>query len=257
MDAIIKLVNVVKKFGDKVVTNGVDLEIEKGKTTVIIGRSGEGKSVLLKQIIGLLKPTSGTIFFEGTDITKLDDRAMEIVFAKCGYVFQFAALLDSLNIYENVGITLLEKSEDSEKIQTIVKEKLAQVNLSMDTLYKYPSELSGGMRKRVGLARTLITKPDVILYDEPTTGLDPITTRVIHELMYRMQKELNITTVVISHDIEIFKYADNVALLHEGKIRYFGSAKTIWETDNPYIHQFIRGEIRGPIKSDLATESAV
>lgn len=251
MKTIIRLENVVKQFGTKVISNGVTLDIEQGKTTVIIGRSGEGKSVLLKQIIGLLKPTSGTILFEGTDITKLNDRQMEMVFAKCGYVFQFAALLDSLTIYENIGITLLEKGEKPSVVLEIVKEKLAQVNLGLDTLYKYPSELSGGMRKRVGLARTLVTKPDVILYDEPTTGLDPITTRVIHELMYKMQQELKITTIVISHDVEIFKYADNVALLHEGKIRYFGSAKDIWNTDNPYVHQFIRGLIDGPIGSDL------
>lgn len=252
MKTIIRLENVVKQFGNKVISNGVNLDIEQGKTTVIIGRSGEGKSVLLKQIIGLLKPTSGTILFEGTDITQLNDHQMEMVFAKCGYVFQFAALLDSLTIYENIGITLLEKGANPKQVLEIVKEKLSQVNLGLDTLYKYPSELSGGMRKRVGLARTLVTQPDVILYDEPTTGLDPITTRVIHELMYKMQQELKITTIVISHDIEIFKYADNVALLHEGKIRYFGSAATIWETDNPYVHQFIRGQIDGPIKSDLA-----
>lgn len=255
MDTVIQLIDVVKKFGTKTISNGITLDIERGKTTVIIGRSGEGKSVLLKQIIGLLKPTSGSIIFEGTDITNLDDRTMEVIFAKCGYVFQFAALLDSLNIYENIGITLLEQSADPSEVLDIVKEKLTQVNLSIETLYKYPSELSGGMRKRVGLARTLVTKPEVILYDEPTTGLDPITTRVIHELMYRMQQELNITTVVISHDIEIFKYADNVALLHEGKIRYFGSAKTIWDTDNPFVHQFIRGDLQGPIQPDIAKES--
>jgi phospholipid/cholesterol/gamma-HCH transport system ATP-binding protein len=134
---------------------------------------------------------------------------------------------------------------------TIVKEKLGLVQLSEDNLLKFPSELSGGMKKRVGLARTLVTTPEVILYDEPTTGLDPITAHVIHALMADMQKQFNITSVVISHDVETFKYADNVALLHEGKIQYFGSAKTIWESDNPYIHQFIRGSLEGPIQSDM------
>lgn len=249
--AIIKLVDVKKQFGTKMVSNGVDLEIPAGQMTVIIGRSGEGKSVLLKQIIGLIKPTSGSIFIEGVDITTLSDQQLETVFAKCGYVFQFAALLDSLNIYENIGITLIEQGVPEEQVRPIVKSKLALVNLKEDVLDKYPSELSGGMRKRVGLARTLVTNPEIILYDEPTTGLDPVTSHVIHELMYEMQHRLKVTTVVISHDVEIFKFADNVALLHEGKIRYFGPAKTIWESDNPYIHQFIRGDINGPITSDI------
>jgi phospholipid/cholesterol/gamma-HCH transport system ATP-binding protein len=128
---------------------------------------------------------------------------------------------------------------------------LALVQLSEENLYKYPSELSGGMRKRVGLARTLVTNPEIILYDEPTTGLDPITSHVIHELMFDMQKKLKLTSVVISHDVETFKYADKVALLHEGKIQYFGDAKTIWESDNPYIHQFIRGDLEGPISQEI------
>jgi len=249
--AIIKLVDVKKQFGTKMVSNGVDLEIPAGQMTVIIGRSGEGKSVLLKQIIGLIKPTSGSIFIEGVDITTLSDQQLETVFAKCGYVFQFAALLDSLNIYENIGITLIEQGVPEEQVRPIVTSKLALVNLKEDVLDKYPSELSGGMRKRVGLARTLVTNPEIILYDEPTTGLDPVTSHVIHDLMYEMQHRLKVTTVVISHDVEIFKFADNVALLHEGKIRYFGPAKTIWESDNPYIHQFIRGDINGPITSDI------
>lgn len=249
--AIIKLVDVKKQFGQKMVSNGVDLEIPAGQMTVIIGRSGEGKSVLLKQIIGLIKPTSGSIFIEGVDITTLSDEQLETVFAKCGYVFQFAALLDSLTIYENIGITLIEQGVPEDQVRPIVRSKLALVNLKDDVLDKYPSELSGGMRKRVGLARTLVTNPEIILYDEPTTGLDPVTSHVIHELMYEMQHRLKVTTVVISHDVEIFKFADNVALLHEGKIRYFGPAKTIWESDNPYIHQFIRGNINGPITADV------
>jgi phospholipid/cholesterol/gamma-HCH transport system ATP-binding protein len=128
------------------------------------------------------------------------------------------------------------------------------VELSLDTLNKYPSELSGGMRKRVGLARTLVTKPEIILYDEPTTGLDPITSRVIHELMFSMQRQLNITSVIISHDTEVFKYADKVALLHDGTIKFFGDAKTIWDSDNPYIYQFIRGLSEGPIQAEIPHE---
>jgi len=247
---MIKIIDLKKKFGDKWVTNGVTLDIPDGQMTLIIGRSGAGKSVLLKQLIGLIKPTSGQVVVDGVDITKLSDQELNMELKKFGYVFQFAALLDSLNVLENIGITLLEDGVSKKEVLEIVKQKLSLVHLSEDTLRKYPSELSGGMRKRVGLARTLVTNPKIILYDEPSTGLDPITARAIHELMFNMQKDLGITSVVITHDIDLFKYADNVALLYEGKIQYFGSAKDIWECDNPYIYQFIRGLPEGPIKAE-------
>ncbi|HSW73798.1 MAG TPA: ATP-binding cassette domain-containing protein [Candidatus Limnocylindria bacterium] len=244
----IQIVGLKKEFNHTQVTNGVNLEIPDHQMTVIIGRSGEGKSVLLKQIIGLLKPDEGSVIVDGVNITNLPEKKKYKGYRKFGYVFQFAALLDSLNVFENIGITLLEQGIPASKVLPIVKEKLALVNLKESVLYKYPSELSGGMKKRVGLARTLVTEPDIILYDEPTTGLDPITSRVIHELMYDMQKKLNVTSIVISHDVEIFKYADNVALLYEGKIDFFGSSKTIWESENPFIYQFIRGLTQGPIQ---------
>lgn len=249
---MIKLVNLKKKFGDKWVTNGVNLAIPDHQMTVIIGRSGEGKSVLLKQMIGLLEPTEGQVLIDDVDIAHVNEAKLDTYYKQFGYVFQFAALLDSLNVYENIGITLLEHGESKETVLPIVEDKLKLVNLTLDNLYKYPSELSGGMRKRVGLARTLVTNPKIILYDEPTTGLDPITSRVIHELMFDMQKRLNLTSVVVSHDVEIFKYADNVALLHEGQIKFFGDAKTIWESKNPYIYQFIRGLADGPIQTEVA-----
>jgi phospholipid/cholesterol/gamma-HCH transport system ATP-binding protein len=252
---MIRIVDLTKKFGDRTITNELNLQIPTGQMTCIIGRSGEGKSVLLKQIIGLIKPTAGEIFIDDVDITKLNDEQLEPIFKKCGYVFQFAALLDSLNVFENVGLAMLEQGVPEEKVLPLVKEKLGLVNLiPEEVLTKYPSELSGGMRKRVGLARTLMSSPSIILYDEPTTGLDPITARVVHELMHNMQKNLSITSVVISHDVEIFKYVDNVALLHQGKIKYFGSAKTIWESDNPYIYQFIRGLTEGPIQTEIPHE---
>jgi phospholipid/cholesterol/gamma-HCH transport system ATP-binding protein len=251
MKIAIKLVDLKKKFGNKFITQGVNLEVPEGKMTIILGRSGEGKSVLLKQIIGLLKPTSGSIILDGVEITQLSDAELDKQFEKCGYVFQFAALLDSLTVFENVGITLLENGMSREEALPLVKEKLQLVNLSLDTLDKYPSELSGGMRKRVGLARTLITNPKIILYDEPTTGLDPITSHVIHDLMHDMQQKLDVTSLVISHDVEVFKFADYVALLHEGTIKFFGDAKTIWESDNPYIYQFIRGLTEGPIQTEI------
>lgn len=249
----IKIVNLKKRFGPKWVTKGVNLEVPAGKMTCVIGRSGEGKSVLLKQVIGLIKPTEGQVIVDGVDTTQLTDSELQEHYKKFGYVFQFAALLDSLNTYENIGITLIEQGMKEKDILPIVKEKLSLVNLNEDTLYKYPSELSGGMKKRVGLARTLVTNPKIILYDEPTTGLDPITGHVIHKLMSDMQTKLNVTSVVITHDLELLKYADYVALLYEGKIKSFCDAKTVWESDDPFIHQFVRGEIDGPIQSEIAT----
>lgn len=247
---MIQIINLRKQFDSRWVTDGINLEIPDGKMTVIVGKSGEGKSVLLKQIIGLIQPTSGQILLNGTDIVPIAQKNPDEIFKQFGYVFQFAALLDSLNVFENIGIALLEQGVNPSKVLNLVKEHLKMVNLKEEILYRYPSELSGGMRKRVGLARTLLNYPKIILYDEPTTGLDPITSRVIHELMFQMQKQLQITSVVISHDVEIFKYADYVALLNEGKIRYFGEAKTIWESDNPYIFQFIRGLTEGPIQTE-------
>lgn len=252
---MIQIIDLKKQFNGRWVSDGINLEIPEGKMTVIVGRSGEGKSVLLKQIIGLIQPTSGKILLDDIEIVSLAQRKPDEVFKHFGYVFQFAALLDSLNVFENIGISLLEQGEDPKKVLILVKERLAMVNLKEEILYRHPSELSGGMRKRVGLARTLMNYPKIILYDEPTTGLDPITARVIHELMFEMQKKLNITSIVISHDVEIFKYADYVALLNEGKIRFYGDAKTIWESTNPYIYQFIRGLAEGPIQKEVAQQS--
>lgn len=251
---MIRLIDVRKRFDEnqRWVTDGLNLDIPDGQMTCIIGQSGEGKSVLLKQIIGLIKPTSGTITIDDQDVTAMSEKELRNLFHKCGYVFQFAALLDSLNVFENIGLSMLENGVPEKDVLPIVKEKLSLVNLKSDILYRYPSELSGGMKKRVGLARTLISNPSIILYDEPTTGLDPVTTRVVHELMYDMQKRLKITSIIISHDVEIFNYVDNVALLHKGQIRFFGPAKSIWESDNPYIHQFIRGLTEGPIETEAS-----
>lgn len=248
----IKIVNLKKRFGEgRFVSNDLNLSIPTGKTTCIIGQSGEGKSVLLKQVIGLIQPTSGSIFVDDIDIVNLRGQAREDNFKKFGYVFQFAALLDSLSVFENVGIVDLENGVNPETVRAKVKEKLSMVNLAEDTIDKYPAELSGGMKKRVGLARTLMGNPEIILYDEPTTGLDPITSCVVHELIADMQKKLNITSVVISHDVEIFKYVDLVALLYQGKIVSIVDAKTIWESKDPYIYQFIRGQVEGPIHQEI------
>jgi len=244
---VIKIVDLYKRFDERWVTRGVNLEIPKGQMTCIVGQSGEGKSVLLKQIIGLLESTSGHIYIDDVDVTSMSWWEKEAYFKRIGYVFQFAALLDSLTIFENIGITLLEQGKKRDEVCAIVKEKLRLVNLEQDILNRFPAEISGGMRKRVGLARTLVTNPEIILYDEPTTGLDPITARIIHELMFDMQKQLSLTSVIVTHDVDLFNYADNVAVLANGQIRYFGDAKTAWESDNPYIYQFVRGLTTGPI----------
>jgi len=245
---MIELKGLKKSFGEKKILDGLDLTINDGEFLAIIGRSGEGKSVLLKHIIGLLKPEEGNILIDGQDITELTGEELESVFQKCGYVFQFAALLDSLNVFENVGITLLEENVPAEEVISKVIEKINDVGLSKDVLEKYPSELSGGMKKRVGLARTLMRNPEIIIYDEPTTGLDPISVRRIHELIKETHDKAQATSIVISHDVEIFKYADKVAMLHSGKILYTGLSQEIWDSDNEYVHQFIRGLTEGPIQ---------
>ncbi|MFA6527165.1 MAG: ATP-binding cassette domain-containing protein [Candidatus Babeliales bacterium] len=245
---MITITNLKKSFGDRIITNGLDLSVEDGEFLAIIGRSGEGKSVLLKQIIGLIEPDSGSVTIDGKDITQLHGELRQEVFRKCGYVFQFAALLDSLTVFENVGISMLEDGVEPEAVRPIAAQKLIDVGLAYDVLDKYPDELSGGMKKRVGLARTLMLKPKILIYDEPTTGLDPITVRLIHELIKQTHVATQGTTIVISHDVEVFKFATHVAMLYEGKIIYKGLTKDIWESDNPYVYQFIRGLADGPIK---------
>jgi len=246
---MIRIQHLTKRFGERIITNDLSLDIPEGKMTVIIGRSGEGKSLLLKQIIGLIKPTSGSIIIDGIETTNCTPQEQQTVLQTCGYVFQFAALLDSLSVFENIAITLLQNGYSREQAREMVKEKLTCVQLNEDILDKYPSELSGGMAKRVGLARTLMNNPRIMLYDEPTTGLDPITQRHIHELMHSLQKQFNTTSVVISHSTDLFQFADHVAFLYEGRIAYTGPAQGIWECDNPYIYQFIRGNTHGPIQA--------
>lgn len=247
---MIEIKNLRKSFGNKKIIKGLNLTIESGDFIAIVGRSGEGKSVLLKQIIGLIKPDKGEIIIDHENISKLTKTELKKIYKKCGYVFQFAALLDSLNVFENVGITMLEEGIPAKAVKPEVIKRIKSVGLSEDILDKYPSELSGGMEKRVGLARTLMLSPKILLYDEPTTGLDPITVRLIHELIKKTHNDLKATTVVVSHNIEIFKYATKVAMLDQGKIIYTGLASNIWEAKNPYIYQFIRGLETGPLTTE-------
>jgi len=245
---MIKLVDVYKSFGEQKVLDGLNLEIEDGKTTVIIGKSGGGKSVLLKHIIGLLKPDSGKVLIDDVDIAKLNDKELNEVRKKFGMLFQDAALFDSMNVGENVAFPLREHTKKKEKeIEEIVRERLNAVGLS-GVENKMPSELSGGMRKRVGLARAVAMLPQIVLFDEPTTGLDPIMTEAINELIINTQKNFNLTCIVISHDIQsIFEVGHKIAMLYDGKIVEYGTPEEIRKSDNPVLTQFLSGSLDGPI----------
>lgn len=237
---MIEIKNLKKKFGDKEVLNGVNLKIPKGITLVIIGRSGCGKSVMLKHIIGLLKPDSGEIYIEGKDITGMDEKDIYDIRKKFGFLFQGAALFDSMNVEENIGLALKENTSISKnQIAEIVAEKLELVGLPNIQKMK-PSDLSGGMKKRVSLARSLATNPEYILYDEPTTGLDPVMSDQIDELIIDLSEKLKVTSIVVTHDIfSVYDVADEVAMMHEGKIYFHGTPKELIETDDVLIRNFL------------------
>jgi len=246
---MIKLVNLRKSFRNQVVLDGLDLEIEAGKTTVIIGRSGGGKSVLLKHIIGLIRPDEGQVLIDGTDIATLKDRDLNEIRKKFGMLFQEAALFDSMTVGENVAFPLREHTRMTEaEVRATVADRLRAVGLT-GVEQKMPSEVSGGMRKRVGLARAIALQPQIVLFDEPTTGRDPVMTEAINRLIVETQKRFNLTCVVISHDIQsIFEVGHKIAMLHEGKIIQYGTPDEFRVSQNPVIVQFLSGSIEGPIK---------
>jgi phospholipid/cholesterol/gamma-HCH transport system ATP-binding protein len=246
---MIKLVDIHKSFGKQRVLDGLSLDIEDGQTTVIIGRSGGGKSVLLKHMIGLLKPDSGQIWVDDVDIAKLNEKGLNDVRKKFGMLFQEAALFDSMTVGDNVAFPLREHTKLKEKeIGQIVADRLSAVGLS-GVEEKMPSQLSGGMRKRVGLARAIALHPQIVLFDEPTTGLDPVMTEAINELIIQTQKNFKLTCVVISHDIQsIFRIGHKIAMLYEGQIIQQGTPDDIRSSENPVIKQFLAGSIEGPIK---------
>lgn len=248
-EAMIIIKNLTMRLGGRDVLKDISLEIGSGETVVVMGLSGVGKSTLLKCMIGLLKPTQGTIILEGKDITKLKPAELNELRKNIGMVFQSPALFDSLTIGENVAFGLREHTRlPEEEIQRIVAEKLAIVDLEgMEHLY--PSQLSGGMQKRASLARTITTNPEVILYDEPTSGLDPIMSNVINDLIMYLQKEFKVTSVVVTHDLEsAFKIGDQIAMLYDAVIVEKGSPDEIKKSQNPVVKQFITGSAEGPIK---------
>ncbi len=248
-EVIIKAENVKKKFGDRVILNGLTLEVYRGETFVIMGGSGCGKSTFLRHIIGALKPDSGSIHLLGKDLTKVTDDERDKLKKKIGMCFQSAALFDSMTVGENVSLPLREHTKlDQSVVDIVVKMKLELVGLrGFEDLM--PSQLSGGMRKRVGLARAIVMDPEVVFYDEPTAGLDPIVAGVIDKLILDLSKKLSITSVVVTHDMKsVFSIADRVAMLYEGKVLEVGGPEEIQQSKNPMVQQFIAGNPDGPIR---------
>ena len=245
---MIEIKNLVKYIGGRNVIDNLNLEVKDKQTVVIIGRSGCGKSVLLKHIIGVLKPDKGQVLVNGNDIAKISDKELADLRIKFGMLFQGAALFDSLTVEENVAFALNRfTNKPGREIAKIVKEKLALVGLENVEKLK-PSELSGGMRKRVGLARAIAMDPEIMLYDEPTTGLDPIMADVINDLIADLKKKLKMTSIAVTHDMKsAYKIADKISMMYEGKIIEEGTPEQIQKTKNPVVKQFISGNAQGPI----------
>ena len=253
---MIRIAGLKKRFGNKMVLDGVDLSIERGETRVVIGRSGEGKSVLLKHVIGLLRPDAGDLQVNGITLNWRKKETLARVREIIGMLFQGAALFDSLNVHDNVAFALIEQGRMSEaEIDRVVEEKLDLVNLrGVGRLM--PAELSGGMKKRVGLARALATDPAVMLYDEPTTGLDPINADAINKMIRDMQRKLGVTTIVVTHDMtSAYNVGDRLSMLHQGQIIETGTPDEIRATSNPAVRQFILGLAEGPITAEALAAS--
>jgi phospholipid/cholesterol/gamma-HCH transport system ATP-binding protein len=248
---MIEFIDIYKSFGKNNVLNGLNLKIEKGETFAILGRSGCGKSVTLKLMVGLLKPDKGKIMVDGVEVTAATGAALSKLRHKFGFLFQGGALLNSLNVGDNIALPLREhKSAPEPEILERVSKTLSLLGLGhLEKLM--PAELSGGMRKRVALARAIITQPEIILYDEPTTGLDPIMSNVINDLIIRMKQYLKITSVVVTHDMKsTFKVADRIGLLYGGKIIKIGTPQEFQSTNDPYIKQFVEGNTEGPFQDE-------
>lgn len=249
-ESLIQIENLHKSFDSLKVLEGVSLNIERGESIVVIGQSGCGKSVLIKHLIRLLEPDVGRIVFDGEDIGLYDFTTLSKLRLRFGMLFQSAALFDSMTVEENVGLGLAEtKRYKSDKIKQIVNEKLELVGLT-GVNHKRPAELSGGMRKRVGLARAIANSPEVLLYDEPTTGLDPITADMINKLIVDLREKLEVTSVAVTHDMKsAFEIADRIVMLYGGKIEFDGTPDEVRATTNPVVRQFISGSASGPIQA--------
>lgn len=245
----IELKDVKKSFGSKVVLDGISLTINKGESLVVIGGSGTGKSVLIKCILGLLRPDSGSIMIDGEEVTGLRGEKRNELMRKFGMLFQGGALFDSLTVWENITFAVRQKQKMTvAQAKDLAIEKLKSVGLTAEVSTQKPAELSGGMQKRVALARAICAKPDIIFFDEPTTGLDPIMADVINELIIQCTKDLGLTTLSITHDMaSACKIASQIAMLYKGKIIWLGPAKNIYHSQNAYVDQFVHGRAHGPI----------
>ena len=248
---MIQLIDLRKSFEQQQVLRGVNLTVPRGQVTAIIGRSGGGKSVLLKHLVGLMRPDSGQVLVDGTDLGRLRGKALDLVREKFGVLFQGGALFDSLTVFDNVAFPLREKTRMPEgEVAKRTMQRLEAVGLA-DMTHKYPAELSGGMRKRAALARALVHDPEIILFDEPTTGLDPILLHSVHRLILDAHKRFGFTAVVVSHDIpEIFDIAQTVAMLHDGIIVEHDSPEAIMASANPIVRQFLTGTSNGQTGSE-------
>lgn len=248
---MIEIQGLEKRFGRKVVLDGLDLTVPRGKNTVVIGGSGTGKSVLIKCVVGLLRADAGEILIDGEDVTKMDEREIVRVRRKFGMLFQGSALFDSMNVGENVAFALRRlRLYPERQIREVVEEKLSMVGLR-DIQHLMPSELSGGMKKRVGLARAIASEPEILLYDEPTTGLDPIMADVINDLIISLRELLGVTSISITHDMaSAYKIADHIAMLYKGKIVEVGTPEEIRASRNPVVSQFVEGRAVGPITAE-------
>jgi phospholipid/cholesterol/gamma-HCH transport system ATP-binding protein len=246
----IELRGVKKRFGPKVVLDGIDLVIEPGSSLVVIGGSGTGKSVMIKSVLGIIRPDEGAILVDGEDVTHINGATRDRVMRKFGMLFQGAALFDSLPVWENVAFGLIQGRGMARKVaRDIAIQKLAKVGLTEDVAFLSPSELSGGMQKRVGLARAIAADPEIIFFDEPTTGLDPIMADVINDLIVSTVKDVGATTLSITHDMaSARKISDHIAMLYGGRIIWTGPTAQIDQSGNPYVDQFIHGRAEGPIK---------
>ena len=251
--AKVELKGVKKRFGSKVVLDGLDLRIEPGESLVVIGGSGTGKSVMIKCVLGILTPDAGQIFVDGKEVTRLRGRARDAVLRQFGMLFQGAALFDSLSVWENVAFGLIQgRGMARGKARDIAIEKLAKVGLGPEVAALSPSELSGGMQKRVGLARAIAADPQIIFFDEPTTGLDPIMADVINNLIIDTVKDVGATALSITHDmVSARKIANRIAMLYRGKIIWQGPTAEIDKSGNAYVDQFIHGRAEGPIKMEV------
>lgn len=252
-DLHIELKEIHKNFGPKKVLDGINLQVKRGHSMVVIGGSGTGKSVMLKCIIGLMMPTSGIIRIDDEEVSSLSQFDRDKFMSKFGMLFQGGALFDSLSIWENVAFRLIQGAGmDSDKAREKAEEKLRQVGLGAEVMDLSPSELSGGMQKRVGLARAIAADPEIIFFDEPTTGLDPIMADVINNLIVDCVKRLGATAVSITHDMaSARKIGDDAAMIHQGQIIWSGDMADIDESGNPYVEQFIHGSAEGPIQMDI------